>query len=109
MIFVETTVFTRRLSKILTDGEYRELQEDLIKDPELGSVIKGSGGIRKVRWSSKGHGKRGGCRVIYFWFKVQEQIHLLLIYGKNEQADLTTDQLKVVNKLIEEEHEGGLR
>jgi mRNA-degrading endonuclease RelE of RelBE toxin-antitoxin system len=76
----------------------------LLSKPDLGAIIPGSGGLRKVRWSGKGQGKRGGVRVIYYWVKIQDRILMLLIYAKAEQDDLTPDQLKVLRRIIEEEY-----
>lgn len=66
MKIVETSIFTRKLRTLLSDEEYRLLQNELIKNPEKGKIIKGSGGLRKIRWSISGKGKSGGVRVIYF-------------------------------------------
>jgi hypothetical protein len=63
---VETKLSTRLVREYLTDDEYRRLQQALVADPELGAVIPGSGGIRKVRWGIAGRGSRGGRRVINF-------------------------------------------
>ena len=106
MIFIETSVFTRKLPSILNDEEYRLLQDELTKRPDAGKEIKHSGGIRKVRWAAKGQGKRGGSRVIYYWVVSKEHIFLLYIYGKNEQGDLTADQLKLLKKVVDEELKG---
>jgi len=75
----------------------------LVLHPDTGSVIPGSGGLRKTRWSLAGRGKRGGVRIIYYWAVVQDKILMLFMYAKNEQDDLTPEQLKVLRKLIEEE------
>jgi mRNA-degrading endonuclease RelE of RelBE toxin-antitoxin system len=104
MEIIETSIFTRQIQALLSDEEYRQLQSALLSRPDLGSIIPRSGGLRKVRWSGKGHGKRGGVRVIYYWVKNQERILMLLIYAKTEQDDLTPDQLKVVRRIIEEEY-----
>lgn len=61
--------------------------------PDAGKVIPGSGGLRKVRWAARGHGKRGGARVIYFWWTADDKILLLDIYAKGEQEDLTADEI----------------
>ena len=106
MLFKETSVFTRRLASILDDDEYRELQVDLVKKPDAGKEIKQSGGIRKLRWSAKGRGKRGGCRIIYYWIISKEQILFLYVYGKNEQEDLTADQIKALKRVVELELKG---
>jgi mRNA-degrading endonuclease RelE of RelBE toxin-antitoxin system len=75
----------------------------LVARPEIGNVIRGSGGLRKVRWAAPGRGKRGGVRVIYYWAANQEVILMLLIYGKNEQDDLTSEQLRLLKRLVNEE------
>ena len=104
MEIIETTIFTRQIQELLKDEEYRRLQLALLSKPDLGAVIPRSGGLRKVRWPGKGHVKRGGVRVIYYWVKIQERILMLLIYAKAEQDDLTPDQVKVLRKIIEEEY-----
>jgi hypothetical protein len=67
MIIIETSFFSRRLQDHLNDDEYRPLQTVLAAAPDTGVVIPGSGGLRKIRWSHGGQGKRGGVRVIYYW------------------------------------------
>jgi mRNA-degrading endonuclease RelE of RelBE toxin-antitoxin system len=102
MNFIETTIFTRLVQELLTDDEYRELQTALILQPDLGSVIPGSGGLRKIRWSYGGKGKRGGVRVIYY-LATLERILMVYIYSKRKQDDLTPDQLKRLRRIIEEQ------
>ena len=104
MEIVETSVFTRYVKDVLTDDEYRQLQAALVLQPDLGAVIRGSGGIRKVRWAAKGHGKRGGVRVIYYWAVRSDQLLMLLVYPKNERADLSHDQLQVLRRVVEAEY-----
>jgi hypothetical protein len=101
---VETSIFSRQVQALLSDEEYRQLQMTLVLHPDKGSVIPGSGGLRKTRWSLAGRGKRGGVRIIYYWAVVQDKILMLFMYAKNEQDDLTPEQLKVLRKLIEEEY-----
>jgi hypothetical protein len=103
MVIIETSVFTRRIKELLDDDSYSELQGHLIHAPDAGDVIRNSGGIRKVRWSAKGHGKRGGVRVIYYWQVSADQIYMLYVYPKNEQENLTPEQLKVLRKHVKEE------
>ena len=76
----------------------------LASRPDSGSVIVGSGGLRKVRWGVQGRGKRGGVRVIYYWAVKQEQLLMLFIYPKNQRDDLSRDQLKTLRKIIEEDY-----
>ncbi len=101
MIFIETPVFTRRLCELLDDDSYADFQRLLAERPDIGDVIEGTGGIRKVRVASSGRGKRGGSRVIYYHFVSAAQIALLLIYPKNEKDDLTSDERKALRRIIE--------
>ncbi|MCX7116387.1 MAG: hypothetical protein NTW94_00445 [Legionellales bacterium] len=101
MIFIETRIFTEDVRDLLTDDEYREFQEYLANQPLAGDVIQQTGGLRKVRWSAQGKGKRGGVRVIYYYVTSASQIRLLLIYKKGIQDDLTPDQKKVLRQLNE--------
>ena len=96
MVFVELPAFARRLPDLLDDDEYLALQISLLARPDAGALIRGGKGLRKVRWAAKGHGKRGGARVIYFWQTADGQIHLARIYAKNEREDLAPDELKTI-------------
>jgi mRNA-degrading endonuclease RelE of RelBE toxin-antitoxin system len=106
MVIIETSVFTRRVTSLLTDVEYGELQSTLVENPGMGSVIPGSGGLRKIRWSGSGRGKRGGLRIIYYWATARQQILMLFIFAKNEQDDLTPDQRKMLKQVVEMEYHG---
>ncbi len=103
MLVVETPVFTRRICELLPDDEYRRLQLALVLRPEQGSLVPGGQGLRKLRWGQPGRGKRGGVRVLYYWDKEPATVHLLFVYGKSQQADLTQDQAKTLGRLIREE------
>ena len=103
MRFVETPVFTSLLRRHLADEQYRALQLALLLRPEQGSVIPGSGGLRKVRWATTGRGKRGGLRVIYYWAVEDNVCYLLFLYAKNEQGDLTPAQIRTLGRLVREE------
>ncbi len=104
MVIIETSIFTNQVQALLSLEEYRKLQMALMIRPDLGTVIPGSGGLRKVRWSLSGRGKRGGVRTIYYWAVASDQILMLLMYAKNERDDLTPTQLKVLRKIVEEEY-----
>ncbi len=103
MLIKETAVFTRRVEKLLDVESYRLLQLRLVSDPEAGDLMRGTGGLRKIRWQGSGRGKRGGVRVIYYWVRADEVILMLLVYGKNEQDDLTSEQRAALKRLVEEE------
>jgi hypothetical protein len=104
MEIIETSLFTRKIQGLLTDDEYRQLQLALMLYPTIGDLIQDSGGLRKLRWSARGRGKRGGIRVIYYWAVKPDQVLLLYAYAKNEQDDLTPEQLKILRKIIEQEY-----
>ena len=104
MVIIETSVFTRRVTKLLTEDEYRQFQSFLVEHPEEGAIIPGSGGLRKIRWSGSGRGKRGGSRIIYYWATNKGQILMLFIYAKNERDNLTSEQLKLLSRIVEKEY-----
>jgi mRNA-degrading endonuclease RelE of RelBE toxin-antitoxin system len=101
VVFVETRIFTKRVLQLMDDESYASLQTHLAKRPEAGDLIRGSGGMRKIRWAGSGRGKRGGLRVIYYWWTAKDRISMLLVYPKNEQDDLSTDQIKLLRKALE--------
>ena len=103
MRFVETPVFTREVTELLSDEEYRGLQLAQLFRPEQGPLIPRSGGLRKLRWRRGGGGKRGGLRVIYYWDKDADTVYMLFDYPKTKQEDLTSSQLRVLSKLVREE------
>ncbi len=96
MVFVELPAFARRLSELLDDDAYLSLQTHLLARPDAGALIRGGNGLRKVRWAAKGHGKRGGARVIYFWQTADGRIYLARVYAKNEREDLARSELKTI-------------
>lgn len=102
MEFIETPTFTRMVTGLLSDDEYRGLQSDLIDDPERGDLVKGGGGIRKLRHATRGRGKSGGVRAIYYWRKNQHQIYMLVIYPKSKQDDLTDRETAILRDFVKE-------
>ena len=102
MLFIETPVFTKLVTDLIPDDEYRKIQLALVLRPEAGKIIPGSGGLRKIRWKIGGSGKRGGLRLIYFWDVLEDRIYMLLIYKKSKQEDLTPNQLKILRNLVKE-------
>ncbi len=99
--FVETKLFTRLAQEYLSDDEYSKLQQALLSDPEAGAVIRGSGGVRKLRWGAAGRGKRGGIRVIYFLRTQQGQIWMLTLYAKNVAGSISASVLKQIKDEID--------
>lgn len=101
VVFIETPVFTKRVLQLLDDESYASLQLYLAKRPDAGDLIRGSHGLRKIRWPGSGRGRRGGLRVIYYWWVAADRISMLLVYPKSEQDDLTADQVKLLRKALE--------
>lgn len=102
MEFIETPTFTRLVTVLLTDDEYREMQNVLVEDPGRGDLIQGGGGIRKLRHAVAGRGKSGGVRAIYYWIKEEHQIDMLVIYPKSKKDDLTNQELALLRELVKE-------
>ena len=101
--FIESSLFTRLLGEYLTDDEYLDLQNTLASKPGSGKIISGTGGLRKLRFalSSKAIGKRGGLRVIYYWYTSKNRIYLLTLYYKGETADLTAREKTTLKQSME--------
>ena len=104
MIFIETSIFTRLIVDLLDDADYALLQRTLLLNPALGDIIVGSGGIKKLRWAAKGHGKSGGARIIYYWAVQAETILMLAAFPKNVKTDLTKAEIKKLRRIVEEEY-----
>ncbi len=107
MVFIELPVFTRVTAGLFDDEALRRIQEMLLVDPEAGGVISGGGGLRKLRVPLPGRGKRGGARVIYYWWARKHHCYLVYAYAKNEQSDLTRDQLKQLARIMKEVTQDG--
>lgn len=100
-IFVESTVFEKLRANYLSDNEFRKLQLFLLSNPRSGSVIQGTGGLRKIRFKAKGKGKRGGVRIIYYFLDQKDRFYLLTLYSKNEVTDLTAFQKNKLKQFLE--------
>ncbi len=99
--FIETRLFTKLVVEYLTDEEYSALQGFLVRDPDAGSVIPGSSGVRKIRWAAQGRGKRGGYRVIYYVRRTHGVIWMLTMYPKNVAENIPTHVLRQIRKEVE--------
>ena len=104
MEFIETSMFTRKIYELLSDEDYAELQSRLIQTPMAGDLIEGGKGLRKIRWRcSKGNkGKRSGARVIYYYASMEQQTHMIFVYNKLFQDDLSREQLKILSAYVED-------
>ncbi|HEX9583474.1 MAG TPA: type II toxin-antitoxin system RelE/ParE family toxin [Gammaproteobacteria bacterium] len=95
-------MFTRLVQEYVSDDEYREVQAALIKNPEAGVVITGSGGIRKLRWRAPGRGKRGGYRIIYYLPAGRGMFWMLTMYPKNDRSTISASELRMIRKELED-------
>ena len=99
--FIELPLFRSKWEKLgLTDGDLRRLQEELLADPKVGAVMKGTGGLRKMRFAYEHRGKSGGIRVIYIDFEVYEKIYLITAYPKNEKDNLTEAERNELRQMV---------
>ena len=101
-VFVELPAFARHRSEFLNDDEFRNLQNALLENPEAGDMIQGAGGLRKIRHADprRGKGKRGGLRVIYFWWLAGNQFWLYTIYDKDTADDLTAKERAALKEIL---------
>ena len=104
-VFVELPPFARQRQDYLDDEQFQRLQQSLLAHPQAGAVIEGTGGLRKMRYTDarRSQGKRGGLRVIYYWWVSGHQFWLFTLYDKGEMDDLTTRERKIVHELLDRE------
>lgn len=95
----ETAVFVRQAAAVWSEEERSEFVDFIARNPEAGDVIPGTGGVRKIRWGRQGSGKRGGVRVIYFYYASDIPLYLLTIYAKAMREDLAPNEKRAVTAL----------
>ena len=100
--FIETQIFTKLITNLLSDTEYLQLQNELLNNPEKGDLIVGTGGVRKIRFGIEGAGKSGGIRIIYYYLLQDNQIYMLLAYPKSKKDTLTSEEKKQLKKIAME-------
>lgn len=103
--FWELPPFERLRQEYLDDDAFKRLQFELMASPEAGDVIKGTGGLRKLRFvdENRGKGKRGRLRIIYYWRLSEAQFWLFSVFDKDETSDLTPRQREVLKTILERE------
>jgi mRNA-degrading endonuclease RelE of RelBE toxin-antitoxin system len=99
--FIESSLFSKMVYDYFSEDDYTAFQQFLIEQPEAGDVVKGSGGVRKVRWARAGSGKSGGVRVCYYMRSAAGQILLLLIYAKSVRASIPGSVLKQIKEVLD--------
>lgn len=105
-LIVQTKLFSDELDRLVQEkkllvADYEELERLLLENPDLGDLIKGAGGVRKIRLKSSTKGKRGGFRVCYYDFPEGERLYFIIIYGKNEQEDISNEEKAYFKQLLE--------
>jgi hypothetical protein len=105
---IESPAFSRHLSRYLSDDGYRSLQDELARNPKAGDLVPGTGGFRKVRWADprRGKGRRGGLRIVYFYFARDQEIWLMTLFDKDEASDLSPKEAKALKAAIRAELDG---
>lgn len=106
MEFIETTVFTKKITSLLSDESYKDFQRSLLAAPEQGRLLKDGGGIRKVRWNLEKRGKSGSIRIIYFYKAQKEILYMLYAYTKSDKPGLTDSETKILRDLAKELNRG---
>jgi hypothetical protein len=99
--FIELSLFSRYRDSYFSDEQFADLQKHLLKNPQAGVVVPGSGGVRKLRWQRPGMGRRGGLRVIYYLQDEKDRIWLLTVYGKSARENITAKDLRQLREVVD--------
>lgn len=98
----ETEPYRRKATKLLSEEEKNDLMAYLAEHPTSGVLIRGTNGIRKLRWARDGGGKRGGYQIIYYFHSEIMPLYLLTVFGKNEKANLSNKEKQVLTKIVQQ-------
>ena len=96
-----TSRYEREAKRLLAGVEIETMEASIAADPEAHPIVPGTGGVRKARWSREGRGKRGGVRVIYYYWASDNEVYMLYLYAKNEQADMDAAGRKEARRFVE--------
>lgn len=99
---IETEQFLSKAAKVMSEAEKDELIDFIARHPKEGDLISGTGGVRKLRFAVEGKGKRGGVRVIYYYYNKKNPVLLFTVFGKNEKSDLTKKEKNTLYKIVQE-------
>lgn len=108
--FIETSIFSKLIADLLPDDSYADFQAFLCDNPEIGDLIQGTGGVRKVRWSLPNTGKSGGVRILYYYLNEQGIVYMLSVYAKSDMINISDNdknRLKQVILAIKKVHHHG--
>jgi mRNA-degrading endonuclease RelE of RelBE toxin-antitoxin system len=101
MTIVELQLFLKNADRYLSDEELESFKDHIARNPESGAVMRGTGGVRKVRWATGNKGKSGGARIIYYFYDQSIPLFLITVYGKKDKASLTKAQQNAMKQLTE--------
>jgi len=99
---IETQQFIGKTDKVMSAAEKDELIDFIARNPKEGDVISGTGGVRKLRFAIQGKGRRGGLRVIYYYYDERNPVLLLTVFGKNEKSDLTGKEKNILYEIVQD-------
>jgi hypothetical protein len=99
--FIETPIFTSRIVDLISDDELAEFQVNLAQNPEKSGPIRGTGGLRKVRWNLEGKGKSGGIRIMYLPLEVHGHLYLIFVFTKGESENLSASETRELKKIAD--------
>jgi hypothetical protein len=100
---IETPVYSQKVTGVLTADEREAVAASISANPMTGSVVRGSGGVRKVRWAQQGRGKSGGARIIYYNRLANGEIWLLTIYAKGDRSTIPAHELRLIKETIDDD------
>lgn len=100
MEIVETKIYTKYITELLSDDEYKKLQNFLVQYPKSGDLLQKSGGLRKLRWKTETTGKSSGIRNIYYFYEDKHTLYMLYVYEKGRKDDLSDKELSILKDLI---------
>lgn len=106
MEIIETSIYTEEITRLLSDDEYKELQDFLIQHPTYGDLIQGSKGLRKIRWKLRNRGKSGGIRNIYYFYEEKKTLYMIYVYKKGKTENLTPKQIETLSKTFLGDEDG---
>ena len=104
--FIETSSFSKSIREFSKDDPdlLLRIQQAILSNPEVGDLVSGSSGARKLRIAAKGRGKSGSYRTIYYDFNKDGEVYLIALYGKNQKSNISEDEKKIISKLIKYLH-----
>jgi len=105
--FFSSSEFDKQWERMdLDDNDRRLLENEIANNPKIGKVMRGTGGLRKMRYAPEGRGKSGGSRVLYVDYVVHERVYLITAYLKSQKENISSEERKIYKKAIEQARKG---